>query len=59
MPASRQASCSQATSKKRTFHVLIQPDISSGISDFNFIFAQNHMAVALSCQAPIALATVG
>src|ERR1019366_2470411 len=28
MPASRQASCSQAAPKKRTFHVLIQPDIS-------------------------------
>src|SRR5258708_3370719 len=31
----------------------------TGISDFNSIFAQNHTPAALSCQAQIALATVG
>jgi hypothetical protein len=30
----------------------------SGISDFNFIVAQNHMLAALSRQAQVALATV-
>src|SRR5450759_1070545 len=34
MPASRQASCSQAAPKKRTFHVLIQPDISCANDNF-------------------------
>ena len=30
----------------------------AGISDLNFIFGQNHMAAALSCQSQIAMAVV-
>jgi hypothetical protein len=30
----------------------------AGISDLNFIFGENHMAAALSCQSQIAMAVV-
>jgi hypothetical protein len=33
--------------------------ILAGISDFNFILAQNHLPAALWCQPQIALAAVG
>jgi hypothetical protein len=32
---------------------------SSGISDFNFIFAQNRTASALGCQSHVTVAMVG
>src|SRR5712671_4778656 len=35
-----------------------QGTLPAGISNFNFIFLQNHIPANLPCQSPIALATV-